>query len=62
MRYGDKYLEVLGKGMKTVSSVKNFDLSNNRMTEVSSNLLIKNISSKAIRLDLSYNKIGKLGM
>lgn len=33
MRYGDTYMNVLGSGMQTVHQIKNFDLSNNRISE-----------------------------
>jgi hypothetical protein len=61
MKYGDRYADVLSEGLNRQSSVKDFILSGNRITDGGADNLLKTISRKAKLLDLSFNKIGHVG-
>ncbi len=61
MKFGDKYIKILGKTLKKINYIKEFSLKNNRITDNSSDKLMHIIGNKAVKLDLSYNKITDLG-
>ncbi|EGR29347.1 leucine rich repeat protein [Ichthyophthirius multifiliis] len=61
MMYGDLYAKVLSEGLKRLSSVQNFYLQGNRITNKGSGDLLKTISRKAKILQLQQNSIGRIG-
>jgi len=62
MRFGDKYIKSLSKGINKTTFIKDIQLSHNRITKNSSEELLRNIPMHTSNLDLSYNKIGIIGV
>ena len=62
MRFGDSYIRSLSRGINKTTYIKDFQLSHNRITNKSSEELLKNIPLHTTNLDLSYNKIGIIGV
>lgn len=61
MKYGDKYMVILAKGLQKQNEIKEFHLNNNRMTQLSSSEIIKSTRG-ATTLSLQQNKIGKASL
>ena len=61
MRFGDSYMRVLGRSVVDVPRLKNFELSNNRLTEAGATKVLKKVAQRAVRLDLANNRIGMKG-
>ncbi|CAD8053199.1 unnamed protein product [Paramecium primaurelia] len=57
MKYGDKYMIMLARGLQKQNDIKEFNLNDNRMTQLSSSEVIKSTRG-ATSLSLSKNKIG----
>ncbi|CAD8184428.1 unnamed protein product [Paramecium pentaurelia] len=57
MKYGDKYMVILAKGLQKQNDIKEFHLNDNRMTQMSSSEIIRSTRG-AYKLSLSKNKIG----
>ncbi len=62
MRFGDNYMRVLGRGLQDNTTLKNFELGSNRLTEASAAKLLRKIAPRAQHLDLSNNRIGLRGI
>lgn len=52
MRYGDKYISVLGQACKSVNNIKSFSLNNNRINEAGSSKLLPHIMLTAKKIKL----------
>jgi Ran GTPase-activating protein (RanGAP) involved in mRNA processing and transport len=61
MSYGDKYIDVLGKSIKKIPIIKDFELKGNRITKESSAAILSSINQQALSIDLSNNRIGLIG-
>jgi hypothetical protein len=53
MKYGDRYINVLKEGIKKTANIEVFELSDNRITNETSGLLISVLSKNAKELNLS---------
>lgn len=61
-RIGDNYAEVMAEGLKTINSFKRYELAKNRLTGKGAETIIPKINPQNVKhLDLSGNKIGRLG-
>ena len=54
---GDKYAIALSAGLKSINYVESFDLRMNRLTNRGAMAILKNISNRTIRIDLSNNNL-----
>ena len=61
MGYGENYIDVLGKSIKKIQTIKDFELKGNRITKNSSAAILSNINGNALSVDLSNNRIGAIG-
>ncbi|KAL4510557.1 hypothetical protein ABPG72_004711 [Tetrahymena utriculariae] len=61
MRYGDKYAQLLSSGISGYNNINQFQLQNNRISSQSSNALIQQIMKNAKLINISNNRIGKVG-
>ncbi|CAD8085561.1 unnamed protein product [Paramecium sonneborni] len=57
MKYGDKYMIMMARGLQEQNDIKEYNLNDNRMTQLSSSEVIKSTRG-ATKLSLSKNKIG----
>jgi len=60
-RLGDQYAQVVSEGLKSMNEFKRVELAKNRLTEKGADAILGKINSQTEVLDLSDNKIGKLG-
>jgi len=61
MNLGDKYLQALSKGIQNVDFLHSLNLKQNRITNLSSERLLKNLSHNLKELNLNSNRISQIG-
>ena len=60
-RIGDRRIGLLAKSLNRANHLRKLNLSGNRLTENGAVKLISTLTKAVTDMDLSYNKIGKIG-
>ncbi len=60
-KFGDKYIECLSQGIGQLPHINEFNLRQNRITELGATAILNKMNKNLRLLDLSLNNIGRMG-
>ncbi|CAD8105716.1 unnamed protein product [Paramecium sonneborni] len=61
-KFGDKYVEVLSEGLRTLPTIQDFNFNHNRIKEYGASQLFPLISKQARKIEFQTNTIGQKGL